>query len=175
MAIHEILCPQYSPGDSRPCRCSTIRALGRFETRAAKGEVRAPKLKATRPKPEYPYEADEQKAFISWLDKQGIEYFAIPNGAYLAGHTNNERAQQWSKLRAMGAKTGVPDLQIVTPIPNNPARGLFVEMKRVRAARPEHSNEQKKWAQKLTAHGYIVIVAYGAQEAIAAIRALWKV
>lgn len=86
--------------------------------------------------------------------------FAIPNGMYtpykhIAG-----------KMRAMGMKSGVPD--IFLPVRRGEWPGLFIELKREKTdtkAAGKTSKEQDVWIEHLQLQGFGVIVCHGFQHA----------
>lgn len=121
-------------------------------------------------------EHQEQVAVIDWFERyartRGLSptlLFAIPNGAYLAGDATR-RAMQMIRLKRSGLRAGMPDLMLAIsrwharPV----SAGLFVEMKR---AGGTTTVAQETVGDILHRHGYRVIVAQGADEAIRAIRA----
>lgn len=110
-----------------------------------------------------PTEAQEQAALCRWLDAAGIVYFAVPNGAYLAGR-GVERAIRWKALARSGCKPGVPDLVIATPPPNGGPSPVAVELKRARGGRV--TIEQYRWQWQLRGCGWLAIVARGADDGI---------
>ncbi|QRN55916.1 VRR-NUC domain-containing protein [Dyella caseinilytica] len=69
------------------------------------------------------------------------------------------------KLKAMGVKSGVPDLEL--PVPRGGFHGLYIEMKRTEGGRL--SKEQREWRDHLTASGYEWAMCEGHVEAIAVI------
>lgn len=107
-----------------------------------------------------PLEHDEQCAVVRWWQHQlpRVRLFAIPNG----GHRHKAVA---AKLKAEGVDSGVPDLFA-------PEWRLWVEMKRRGGRKPDP--EQLDWHAYLRGCGYIVLVAYGASDAIAQITAFAK-
>ena len=125
---------------------------------------RAPKKKK---KSNIPTEWQEQVKLCTWLDRNHIRYFAIPNG----GKRNLLEA---AKLKRSGVKAGVPD--IFLPIPSYHTsglktkwrHGLWIELKRVSAGIV--STAQKEWIDYLNQQGYVAVVAYGALEAMQIVR-----
>lgn len=112
-----------------------------------------------------PSEAQEQEAVITWARCNanrlpGLDLlFHIPNGE--ARPTAAGR-----RLKAQGVQPGVPDLFL--PVTCGRFHGLWIEMKR--ADRSNHPTPlQAAWIERLRQNGYLVVVAYGADEAIAAI------
>lgn len=128
-----------------------------------------------------PSEEREQAVVCRWLDINGIQYFAVPNGGARSKATAG-------KLKATGVKPGIPDIIIVDkptrcpgaadPSRHNHARlvcpllsvGLALEMKRQIGGRL--SPEQREWIQTLEALGWTTIVANGANSAIEQLTAL---
>lgn len=120
----------------------------------------------------WPYEEDEQAELCQVLDLHHIAYHASLNGAHLSG-SRAQRAKQWAKLKARGAKAGVPDLEIVSHPKRGGGRGpVFVEMKRVRAAKPSIGREQREYHDMLRELGYTVVVGYGSADAWAKLQRL---
>lgn len=79
---------------------------------------------------------------------------AIPNG----GARDIRTA---TKLKAEGVLPGAPDIFI--PHAAQGWNGLFIEMKRVSGGKV--SPQQKQVGDTLTENGYLVVVAYGVEEA----------
>lgn len=144
-----------------------VAALAKFQAKVARGDVPEPKLRpARRRRPTHPREDDEQAIVCQWLKANGILYFAVPNGAHLAGRSHQERSIQWGKLRRIGAQPGVPDLVVLmSHVIGGPV--VFLEMKRVLAAKPVVSPQQEQWHDALRERGFNVLVGYGAGDAIA--------
>lgn len=112
-----------------------------------------------------PTEAQEQEAVIVWANSMVGRWpelqllHHIPNG--------EERSKAaGARLKAQGVKAGAPDLSL--PVARGGWHGMYVELKR--ADRSNHpSPAQAAWIERLRANGYMVVVAYGADEAIRAI------
>lgn len=77
-----------------------------------------------------------------------------PNG----GSRNKAEAV---KLKQMGVKAGVPDLNL--PVPKGIYNGLYIEMK---YGNGRLEDSQKKMMKDLAAAGHYCVVCYGAEEAI---------
>ena len=113
-----------------------------------------------------PTEHDEQCALFQWaeLNEGALPelalLFAVPNGGYRPMTTA-------AQLKAEGVKAGVPD--VCLPVARGRFHGLWLELKRA-----DHSNHatqlQEEWITRLRHYGHMVVVAYGAQEAIDAIQ-----
>lgn len=101
-----------------------------------------------------PSEDQEQIKLATWLTKQGIRFYAIPNG----GKRNLFEAL---KLKRMGVSAGIPDLCI--PIPSGSYHGLYLELKR--AFKGRVSEFQSEWLAFLRENGYFAQVANGFDEA----------
>lgn len=101
-----------------------------------------------------PSENVEQMRFASWMDKEKIAFFAIPNG----GKRNLHEAINFKRT---GVKSGVPDLFV--PVPSGIYHGLFIEMKRSKGS--AISDNQLYWLGLLREKGYFSEVCYGFDEA----------
>lgn len=106
-----------------------------------------------------PTEDAEQILLATWLDKQKIKYFAIPNGGY------SLNLFQALKLKRMGLKSGVPDLCI--PLASGIYHGLYIELKRQKGGKVSES--QKEWIGYLSESGYFVSVCNGFEAAKAVV------
>lgn len=119
-----------------------------------------------------PTEQQEQEAVIQWRDMMrptwpALEWlFHVPNG----GARDKVTA---SLMKRAGVVAGVPDLFLPVPARRRDGGewyGLWIELKRA-----DHSNgptaEQKRWLDYLRSAGYLVVVCYGAEQAISAIKA----
>ena len=138
-----------------------------------------------------PTEHDEQVAVIQWFQSyartKGIDprlLIAIPNAQILLGlcKSDKDRLRVLAYLKAEGLQPGVPDLMLAWPKPmiwhldgghfktsgSFVFCGLFLEMKR-KDGKP--SQAQLEMADLLRRAGYNVVIAYGADEAIRAIKA----
>ena len=110
-------------------------------------------------------EQQEQIAVINWLRAQpGILWFHVPNERHCS-------AREGARLKALGVRSGVPDLIIPTPPPAMPGKhGTFLEMKRREGGR--RSPEQIAWCQALLNAGWAGGFANGAKEAVDILRSL---
>lgn len=99
-------------------------------------------------------ERQEQITFATWLTKNNIRFYAIPNGGL---------RNQWEgvKLKREGVQPGVPDICI--PLPAGSHHGLYIELKRYKGGRL--SGYQQEWLIWLRNHGYVAEVANGFEEA----------
>jgi hypothetical protein len=136
----------------------------------------------TQPKP-VPKESAEQRAVIRWwasycrtkgLDERLL--FASWNGAHLAGDSTR-RAIKMRLMKMQGLRPGVPDLFLALPKRDRYSlreynvwlfAGLFIELKRTKGSTT--SPEQHEYINLLRKQGYNCVIAYGADEAIRAIR-----
>ena len=121
-----------------------------------------------------PLETQEQQALFAWASMFEPKYpevrdmYAVPNGAY------KSRAMA-ARFQREGLKSGVPD--IVLPHAKGGHHALYIEMKRRRMigkkgellAGDRPSPQQLDWHERLRAAGNCVVVAYGWDEAAAAI------
>lgn len=118
-----------------------------------------------------PSEEAEQAAVVRWAAFNEVR---LPELAWLLHIPNGgaRNAATGAMLKRTGVRAGVPDLLLPCPrvrAEGGSWHGLFVEMKRA-----DHSNspshEQKRWLDYLRRAGYMVVVAYGAEQAIEAIK-----
>ena len=110
-----------------------------------------------------PTEDQEQIMLATWLTKQCIRFYAIPNGGKRARKLIKGKwiPVEGNKLKRMGVSPGVPDICI--PIPSGCYHGCYIELKRERGGRV--SNEQVEWLEFLRSKGYWADVAFGFEEA----------
>jgi len=92
-------------------------------------------------------------------DDRWLLLYAVPNGG-------KRSIGVAVKLKAEGAKAGVPDMFLPVAIGGN--HGLYVELKRVRGG--ALSPEQRAWIALLRGQGYCVAVCRGCTKAADAIR-----
>ncbi len=112
--------------------------------------ARMPKRKVSN----VPTEDQEQIKLAVWLAKQGIRFYAVPNG----GRRNLLEA---IKFKRMGVSPGVPDVCI--PIPSGSYHGLYIELKRESGG--VVSESQANWLNYLQSQGYWATVARGFEQA----------
>jgi hypothetical protein len=107
------------------------------------------------PRAPAPTEYQEHIRFARWLDAKRLLWCHVPN--------ESSGPVQWRvKRKRMGVRPGVPDFLIFGTIHTGP---IAVEMKRVRGGRL--SDTQQDWLDELANHGWITIVAKGADDAVA--------
>ena len=125
----------------------------------------------------------EQRALVEWAGMHRLApapnrqpgasiltyLFAIPNGG-------SRDVREAARMKAHGVKAGVHDLMLA--LPHDGWAGLWIEMKKRRdqfktpgEAKRAVSDAQHEWADLMRLAGYKVVVAYGAAEAIEAIKA----
>lgn len=153
------LLAQCSPDTLR----ASAKALAEMDgpTTATERQRRAPHVGVTT----VPTEHEEQVALFQWAEMAQAEHpelallFAVPNGGYRPMTTA-------AQLRDEGVRSGVPDCCL--PVARGRWHGLWLELKRVN--RTNHPTPaQVEWIERLRTYGHMVVVAYGAQEAIDAI------
>lgn len=119
--------------------------------------------KTKKPQPIVPYESEEQQAVLEYCDIWHMPYF----------HVNNEMwTTSWKQkatAKAMGTKSGVPDLFIFVPVgryeDDSPAYQLVtIEMKRKKGSTT--SAEQIEWGKTIEAANIPHAICKGATEAI---------
>jgi hypothetical protein len=101
-----------------------------------------------------PTEDQDQAKLVVWMEKQGIKFFAIPNGG-------RRTFTEGIKFKRCGVRKGVPDLCL--PFPSGPYHGAYIELKRIKGS--QVSEEQKYWLIYLRSVGYFAEVAKGFDEA----------
>ena len=123
-----------------------------------------PAVKATRRRPPVDYEGNEQAALFNWMRlRHPLAWrlaYHVPNG----GHRHKATA---AKLKAQGAKAGVPDIAIA--LARGGHHGLYIEFK----ATPPHdavvAPSQRDWVLALVEQGYKAVVCRGMSAAMAVI------
>lgn len=99
-------------------------------------------------------EFQEQMSFCKWMDRQGLFYFAVPNGGFRTVEAAN-------KAKLEGLKAGVPDLAIIL----EGGGMLWIEMKRRKGG--TLSPVQKAFHEELEKRGHDVFTCKGVKEAVA--------
>lgn len=92
---------------------------------------------------------------------------ATPNGAKLPfkkTRGGGRYSPEANKLKQEGLKPGVSDLFL--PVPCSGFCGLFIEMK---VGNNKTTDEQKEFLRDMNDNGYLAIVCYGSENAIASI------
>ncbi len=111
-----------------------------------------------------PSEHSEQVIVVRRLRSADILHCAVPNG----GKRNRKEA---IKLTQEGVSRGAPDLLIFCPPPACPDKvGTALEMKREGGCELDLSRYQKKWLSNLEKLGWLVLVGYGARDALTKLR-----
>ena len=113
-------------------------------------------------------EHDQQSAVCDYLNSSypDVLYHANANGAWLAGNAG-QRARQMNKLKAEGLLPGVSDIFIAEP--RKPYHGFYLEMKDVRPAGKDPTDNQVWFIAEAEKRGYFTAVAWGCDEARALI------
>jgi len=91
-----------------------------------------------------PLEDDECKAFVKWMELQGLMFNHIKNENPI------RRPGMYMKLKAMGVRKGFPDyVVLVSEDKSSTGNALlfFIEMKRQKGS--STSSEQKEWIREL--------------------------
>lgn len=110
-----------------------------------------------------PYEEEEQRVLVDWLERKGYMFTAIPNATYTPSW------KQKLKNYATGLRPGLPDIVVVLP----ELGLLFIELKRKKGG--SLTKPQKLWIETLNKlDGIEAIVSHGAEEAINYILSLEK-
>ena len=106
-----------------------------------------------------PSESEEQKRVVGWLQAAKVPHFAVPNGGARDG-------RYAKRLKLEGVVSGVPDLIIVKPSPRT-GQSVALEMKSLKG---KLSDNQKIFIPKMEKQGWIVLIGYGADDAIRQLR-----
>lgn len=145
---------------------SLVQALPKRRKR--KADMRGVDIDAIHRKLKRPTEYQEQGAVIDWWWTAHKTYglpvfslFSVPNGAYLASGYAGA-----SMLKKTGMRNGAPDLNLA--VPRHQFHGLYIEMK---SENGRESDEQREFGAYLESAGYSFSFCYGAEPAIAAIKA----
>lgn len=120
-------------------------------------------------------EADHQKAVIEWAAWHEKKWPCL-KFLYACPNEGMHKVQYRVHQKAMGVKSGVPDLFLPFPAPNpkcHPGQqrkycnGLYIEMK---AGKNNPTKNQQDWHDYLREVGYRVEVCWSCDEAIAVIK-----
>lgn len=106
-----------------------------------------------------PKEDQEQIVVATWLEKNNILFYHIPNGGARS-------LQEGVKFKRMGVKPGIPD--ICVPMARKGYHGLYGELKRKTGG--VLSDNQAYWLDTLKRQGYYVFVAKGADAFIVEVK-----
>ena len=103
-------------------------------------------------------ETTEQINLFNWAKRSES---VLPELTLMYHVPNEGKRTNGNVLKAMGLKSGVPD--VVLPIPNNGFHGLYMEMK---FGNNKPTKEQKAFMELLRKYGHKIAVCYSTQEAI---------
>ena len=145
----------------------TAKEFGRLQTSSATPKrIRKPRL--------IPTEHEEQVRVIDWANVNAGKWpelrllHAVPNGGSRASakdRRGNRYSSEAQRLSTEGLRPGVPDLDL--PVSRRGFHGLRIEMKAIDG---KVSVVQKWWIRELAAQGYLAVVKYGADDAIATLK-----
>ena len=91
---------------------------------------------------------------LSWI-------FAIPNGLFIHGKTDAERARRGKRAKAEGMRPGVAD--VFLPVPRRGFHGLWIEFK---GPTTSVGSEQKKFLEFVEDEGYKAAICRSWQDAL---------
>lgn len=112
-----------------------------------------------------PIESAEARFLWDWAMYHPIakHYLApLPNGG------SRNKLEAYNMKRNGQVRAGVSDYFFAYPAHGKP--GLWIELKRRDPAISKPTEEQIKWLERMEAVGYEVAIAWGAEQAIAAIQ-----
>ena len=123
-------------------------------TATKKTKAKAPKIegKVTKKIAQVASEDAEQVAVVNWLRAKGALVFHIPNGMKSGPVTG-------ARFKRLGVLAGVPDLCFVL----HSGRVVWIEMKKIKG---KVSKEQIAVHEQMINLGHIVVIGYGAKDAI---------
>ena len=108
-----------------------------------------------------PTEDQEQMTVMSWAHRTKFKDGRLSDYLFHIPNDGSRNIIEATKLKKMGVKAGVPDLQLI--VPNGQVHGLWIELK---AQKGKLQPSQKIMIQRLEAQGYMCKVCFGADEAI---------
>jgi hypothetical protein len=113
-----------------------------------------------------PREYQEQIDVATWLRARGFLFVHVPN------ESKSSFAYR-ATLKKMGLESGFPDIIIFDSPPDSLAKGVVMEIKRQFGG--VLSKKQKDWLGALSARGWITMVREGADNAITAIKNVYRI
>ena len=138
-----------TPAEKR--RKSTEKAILRFYKK------QIPKTRKKRL--DVPYEWEEARDFVQWMEAKGIGFTHVPNEGKRSGRVGR------NLFKEGGGQKGFPDFLIFWPRPPDGSPGIAIELKRQKYH--SHPREQKEWLALFEKWGWKASFAHGADEAIA--------
>lgn len=122
-------------------------------------------------------EDNEQMAIIKWASWQKYKDGKLSDYLHHSPNGGKRHITTAARFKAMGTKAGFPDLFLF--VPKGGYHGLFIELKRPKSKTADSKTRQAGKVQltqqimldRLSAMGYKVVVAYGANHAIDEIKA----
>lgn len=108
---------------------------------------------------------DKSVAYSYW--QKSTAYFPVLNRLFAVPNGGERHKAVAGKLKAEGAKKGVPDVML--PLPSYPYHGLFIEMKKPGELKGT-STDQKDWIRDLRSLGYFAVVRDNWRSAAATIQ-----
>ena len=159
-----------TPGDAYFYRLHRAAARGGPALRIL--DARQRRIRSLRPNrtskydPNNPWESVEQADLNDYLNTRRLLWFHCPN--------ERSSPKQAKVLSTQGAKSGVPDILILSPPPGAPGRvGVAIELKRRKSPPSAASPSQRQWLEQLRGCGWVAEVAHGAGPAVALIEQLY--
>lgn len=102
-------------------------------------------------------ETTEQISLFNWAERNA---HVLPCLSLMYHVPNEGKRTNGAVLKAMGLKTGVPD--VVLPVASHNFHGLYLEMK---YGNNKPTKAQEEYMAALRQQGYKTVVCYGAEEA----------
>lgn len=120
-----------------------------------------------------PKESEEQIQFIKYCDLHNVIAISTQNGMYIPKKSDDGKKDfnhfgYIRRQKAMGLRTGFPDIIVFAKNKSCTHEVLCIEMKRTEGGRLKP--EQEEWIEKLDKADYCVGIAYGCDAAIRVLR-----
>jgi hypothetical protein len=150
-----------SKKDAKRLGLEGVRELDQVEKKEKRQAVKKMTSKQLK-KDTAPTEYEEQIKLAEYLDMKNYLWCHVPNGG-------NRNAITGAKLKRQGVKPGVPDVLIFDDPKIKSVKaavGIAIELKKAGGVPSDVRDSQKEWLNELALRGWLIKVAFGADEAI---------